>query len=161
MINKIFCHFFSFNGRSGRLEYFFHGITGFVALVLVIIVLPDTSADGAVPGLESLLFLLFPMILIAAVISELAITVRRLHDLNESGWNIFMGMIPIYNIYQGIKLLFFEGSSGPNQFGLLPGTTPAPLSLPQSNADSQADQAPAPLLSQHKERYKSPYLSDE
>ncbi len=72
-----------------------------------------------------------------------------------------MGMIPIYNIFQGIKLLFYPGSFGPNQFGLPPGTTPATPSLPQSNSDSQPEQASAPLLSQHKERYKSPYLSDE
>jgi uncharacterized membrane protein YhaH (DUF805 family) len=54
---------------------------------------------------------------LAVFIPNLAVTIRRLHDQDKSGWFIFLGFIPIVG---GIILLvfyFIEGTRGPNRFG--------------------------------------------
>ncbi len=47
----------------------------------------------------------------------LAVPIRRLHDIDKSGWWILIGFIPLIGII--ILLLWFvrRGSEGPNLFG--------------------------------------------
>lgn len=50
----------------------------------------------------------------------LAVSVRRLHDTNRSGWFYLLSIIPIVNYIGSIVLLVFyclDGDAGPNQFG--------------------------------------------
>ena len=66
------------------------------------------------------LFML-PLVLyvLAMIIPSLAITVRRLHDTNKSGWWWLIRFIP----FGGFILLIFlvsEGDSGVNLYGLDP-----------------------------------------
>jgi uncharacterized membrane protein YhaH (DUF805 family) len=52
-----------------------------------------------------------------AMIPGLAVTVRRLHDLDKSGWHILVGLIPLVG---GIILIIWyatEGTRGPNRYG--------------------------------------------
>jgi uncharacterized membrane protein YhaH (DUF805 family) len=52
-----------------------------------------------------------------AIIPGLAVTVRRLHDLDKSGWHLLIGLIPLVG---GIILLIWyctEGTRGPNRYG--------------------------------------------
>ena len=54
---------------------------------------------------------------LAAFIPGLAVTVRRLHDTDRSGWSILYGLIPAVG---GLILLYFyiqEGTRGANRFG--------------------------------------------
>ena len=50
-------------------------------------------------------------------IPNLAVTIRRLHDQDKSGWFILLGLIPIVGPF--IVLIFYciEGTRGPNRFG--------------------------------------------
>jgi uncharacterized membrane protein YhaH (DUF805 family) len=43
--------------------------------------------------------------------------VKRLHDLGRSGWEYFLFLLPFYNIYLGLLLLFKRGSDGDNKYG--------------------------------------------
>jgi uncharacterized membrane protein YhaH (DUF805 family) len=54
---------------------------------------------------------------LAVLIPNLAVTIRRLHDLDKSGWFIFLGLIPLVGPI--ILLVFYctEGTRGPNRFG--------------------------------------------
>lgn len=53
---------------------------------------------------------------LAMLLPALAVTVRRLHDTDRSGWWILLGLIPPAVV---ILLVFFllPGTSGPNRFG--------------------------------------------
>lgn len=70
---------FSFNGRAGRTEYWtFFIVTGIINFVLELL-------SKALPVLSIILFLYSLFILVPSI----AISVRRLHDLNLSGaWYI-------------------------------------------------------------------------
>ena len=57
------------------------------------------------------------LVWLATLIPSLAVAVRRLHDINKSGWYILIGFIPFVG---GIILLIWavkEGDKGANQFG--------------------------------------------
>ena len=48
------------------------------------------------------------------------LTIKRLHDLNKSGWHFLASLIPIWNIYLACVLYFKRGTNGSNRFGADP-----------------------------------------
>jgi len=53
--------------------------------------------------------------------------VKRLHDLERPGAHYWLLLIPVYNIYLALVLLFKRGTSGPNRYG------DDPLAAPQGD----------------------------
>lgn len=49
--------------------------------------------------------------------------VKRLHDLDRPGWHYWLMLVPLYNLYLGIVLLFVKGTPGSNRFGVDPATS--------------------------------------
>lgn len=43
--------------------------------------------------------------------------IRRLHDLDKSGWLVLIMLIPIINLLFIVYLLVAKGTTGPNRFG--------------------------------------------
>lgn len=96
-----------FKGRASPKEFWmfvlFNLIFGFVLIIIEVEVL---SGEGVLSQIYSL----------AMLIPYIAVSVRRLHDTNRSGWLLLISLIP----FGGIALLFFmiQGSqSGENQYG--------------------------------------------
>lgn len=54
---------------------------------------------------------------LATVIPTLAVTVRRHHDGNRSGWNVLIGFIPLIGGIILVVLYSIEGTEGPNDYG--------------------------------------------
>lgn len=98
-----------FKGRARRKEYWmFILINVLINIVLGII---DNSLGTAYLGLIYSLVVLLPGI---------AVTVRRLHDIDKSGWWILISLIPVLG---GIILLYFmilDGKAEDNQYGSSP-----------------------------------------
>jgi uncharacterized membrane protein YhaH (DUF805 family) len=93
-----------FSGRAGRKEYWFFALWQFgIFLVLAVFTGP-----------------LYTVYFLATLIPDIAVGVRRLHDINRSGGLVFIGLIPIVG---WIVLLVFaaqEGTKGPNDYGAEP-----------------------------------------
>jgi uncharacterized membrane protein YhaH (DUF805 family) len=67
--------------------------------------------------LEIYLGLLGTLYSLAVLIPGIAVSVRRLHDINRSGWWLLIGLIPIIG---AIILLIFtakDSQPGENQYG--------------------------------------------
>jgi uncharacterized membrane protein YhaH (DUF805 family) len=66
----------------------------------------------------------FPLIYciytLAVIIPSLAVFVRRLHDIDKSGWWFFIGLIPIIGAIWLLVLLCMEGNAGDNSYGPSP-----------------------------------------
>ncbi|MBX8530614.1 DUF805 domain-containing protein [Pseudomonas cichorii] len=111
-----FAKTFDFSGRASRMEFFVFALLciGLVAVALVI----DFSNDWFDPsiGLGPATAVLF----VAMFITNLSLTVRRLHDINLSGWCVFIGLIPILGPLSQISLLFLPGTNGVNDYGPAP-----------------------------------------
>ncbi|MBV7257692.1 DUF805 domain-containing protein [Pacificimonas sp. WHA3] len=101
-----------FNGRSRRKEYWMF-LLGYIVVYVVLGLL--TGGFGTDPNVVgSMLLLIFSL---GLLIPSLAVGVRRLHDLDKSGWFLLIGIIPI--IGSLILLYFFvqDGTPGPNKYG--------------------------------------------
>ena len=116
-----------FEGRARRSEYwqfvaFLSGVA-FVALVAVAVVsdgLQTIDAEASSSPLVDALIGLLGLAYLAILIPLLAVTVRRLHDTNRSGWWVFIRIVPIVG---GLVLFVFtvlEGSKGRNSYGADP-----------------------------------------
>jgi uncharacterized membrane protein YhaH (DUF805 family) len=65
-------------------------------------------------GIPGILLMLYAL---ATFIPNLAVTVRRMHDQNKSGWWILIALVPFIGGIWLLILYFIEGTRGPNRFG--------------------------------------------
>jgi uncharacterized membrane protein YhaH (DUF805 family) len=115
-------YLFSLRGRVNRLTYNVHLALGLSALVGVVIICL-ANLIGVSHQLVPLAMLVATMALLLTVWSQLAIVVKRLHDLGRPGEHCFLLFLPLYNLYLGIVLSCKPGTIGPNQFGADPTQT--------------------------------------
>ncbi len=115
-IRSGFANYVNFSTRAPRSEYWFW------TLFILIAGLCLSVLDSAVfPGFEwSPLYTVFS---IAVLLPGLAVAVRRLHDVDRSGWWLLL----IFTIIGVLLLLYWavtKGTEGDNRFGsdLLGGT---------------------------------------
>lgn len=102
-----------FSGRARRAEYWWFVLFYVIAYVVAAVI--DQALGAPVLTLIVALGLLVP---------SLAVSVRRLHDTDRSGWWLLLGLIP----FGGIVVLVFEcldGQPGPNRYGPSPKYAPA------------------------------------
>jgi len=121
-IATCFSKYADFNGRARRSEFWFWQL--FVWLTVIVLGTISNSIIGTllhVPGSAAIaergfaisLLLFF---LLGTFLPSLAVLVRRLHDINFSGWFAAFGVIP----FGGLALLIMSvlpGSQGSNPYG--------------------------------------------
>jgi uncharacterized membrane protein YhaH (DUF805 family) len=114
-----------FNGRSRRKEYWMYTLFN----IIVYMVLYVAGLLALLKGSLSILFFsLVVVYALAQLVPSLAVAVRRLHDIDKSGWWIFISLVPIVGGIALIVLLALEGTPGNNQFG------PSPKAIVQGQA---------------------------
>jgi uncharacterized membrane protein YhaH (DUF805 family) len=108
-----------FTGRSRRKEYWM--FTLFVLIVeIVLIAWIMAAASGAEGGMTTMVtipFVILSIFGLAIIIPLLAVTVRRLHDQDKSGWYYFIGFVPIVGPIVLLVFLCTDGTRGPNRYG--------------------------------------------
>jgi uncharacterized membrane protein YhaH (DUF805 family) len=117
-IGICFRKYVDFTGRAGRPEFWFWTLFQNLALFLplaaaTLISRPDIA--GSDQGAQRVA-VLFVISLVALLLPSLAVTVRRLHDINFSGWWILINLVPA----GGLALLILvckRGTEGANRFG--------------------------------------------
>jgi uncharacterized membrane protein YhaH (DUF805 family) len=104
---------FSFDGRVNRGWYFFHVLLDDLVIITLMILMVTVTGILETP------ILLLPMlgVVFGGFWAAIAVTVKRLHDLDRPGWHWWLLMVPLYNIYLGFVLLFQKGTVGPNRYG--------------------------------------------
>lgn len=71
-----------------------------------------TDFDSAKFGMPFLL-----LSLVASVAYSVAAGIKRLHDINESGWYILAAMVPLAGLVIALPMLFKKGTEGSNKYG--------------------------------------------
>ncbi|MRT94879.1 DUF805 domain-containing protein [Ancylomarina sp. 16SWW S1-10-2] len=113
---KVLKKYFSFSGRACRREYWFFRLFNLYFIVNAVVI-DNTFLRGLVDapfGIFSLLYIC------GIVIPNLAVSVRRLHDISKSGWLVFIELIPVIGLVWFYILMATKGSSEPNQYGTAP-----------------------------------------
>lgn len=118
--------FFDWQGRISRMQFLVYSIFNalFVVLGLAIMFVMMDGVQGIVQISPSTL----PVSMLvlsgvgAAILGylQLAVTKRRLNDINKTGWLALIMTVPVVNIFVYVYLLAAEGSEGMNYYGLPP-----------------------------------------
>ena len=110
-ISYCFRNYVSFNGRAARSEYWYW--TLFVYLLLIVAWLIDMTVFGFnTTGVNPMAVLAS----LATLLPTLAVSARRLHDIDRSGWWALL----IFTVIGYIVLIYWaclRGTVGANRFG--------------------------------------------
>lgn len=112
-----------FEGRARRAEYWYFQLVQFIILILFFV---GFSLLGERAGVLQMLYLVFAY---GTLLPGLAVTVRRLHDINRSGWMVLVQLIPIVGIFWILFILSKVGTKGANQYGADPLEATTPVSV--------------------------------
>ena len=107
-IKICFQKFFIFTNRASRSEYWW-----FILFYTIFASIPTFVPNDNVVVFGSIMSLLL-------FIPGIAATVRRLHDINKSGWFIFISLIPILGSIIVLVMTIEKGTLGKNRFGEYP-----------------------------------------
>ena len=105
-----------FSGRARRKEYWFFSL--FLAITYVLLMIVDGITGTLDPMSDLGLF--SGIYVLGSILPSIAVSVRRLHDTDRSGWWFLISLIPLIG---GIVLLVFlclDSSPGQNRFGANP-----------------------------------------
>ena len=108
-IQSGFRNYVSFTGRAARSEFWFWAL--FALLVTIATQVLDDILFGQQFGLLS------GVAALALFLPGLAVSVRRLHDRDKSGWFILLYFIPLVGFIILLIWYCLRGTVGPNRFG--------------------------------------------
>ncbi|MGR5068852.1 DUF805 domain-containing protein [Vibrio alfacsensis] len=107
-----------FSGRARRQEYWYFTLVNILVNLVMNII--DRIMGNVFQienfGLFGVLYALF------ILIPSLAVTVRRLHDTDRTGWWVFIAIIPIIGFLVMLYFLVQDSEEGTNQYGDNPKT---------------------------------------
>lgn len=101
-------NYVNFKGRANRKEFWY----AFVAYFIVNLIL------GFIPGTAGMIIKIIWWL--ATLLPVLGVSVRRLHDINKSGWYLLIGLIPLVGEIILIVWWAKVGDTTENQFGPVP-----------------------------------------
>lgn len=115
---KVLKNYVGFDGRARRKEYWMFTLFNLIIMVaLMALQMMATSISEGATMAVSLLLMLYAL---GVLLPSVAVTIRRLHDIDKSGWWILIAFVPFVG---GLILLVFEvmeGTRGDNRFGADP-----------------------------------------
>jgi len=120
--------FADFNGRSRRKEYWSFWLLSMGAMIAAITLdnmlglggtsstSSDLSGTGVSASVNATGGMLSLMLMAAMIVPSIAVAVRRMHDMDKSGWILLLALVPFVNFYL-LYLAVQPGIAGPNRFG--------------------------------------------
>lgn len=105
MIEELFC----FKGRLNRLRFFGYDFILGLILIMLKVFIEATENDATL--------IIISILVISILVSLISVSVRRLHDIELSGWFVLLNFVPVINFILELVLLFKKGTDGPNIYG--------------------------------------------
>ena len=100
-----------FQGRARRAEYWMFVLFQLLAVAILGLILSGGKTDSATAtGLMALVTL-------GLLLPSIAVTVRRLHDTNRTGWWILISFLPLIGGLWLLVLTVLDGTPTSNRFG--------------------------------------------
>jgi uncharacterized membrane protein YhaH (DUF805 family) len=110
---KVLKNYAVFGGRAQRSEYWYFALFNILANIGLFLI------DGVLGTLnpEIGLGLLGGIYVLAIIIPGIAVTIRRLHDTNRSGWWSLVVFIPVIGVIALLVLMVLDSTPGNNKYG--------------------------------------------
>lgn len=106
-VRRCFALYATFTGRARRSEFWFFWLFNLLANGVAAILDAAIFSGGPLNAIVSLLLL----------VPNLAVAVRRLHDVGRSGWWLLIVFVPLVGIVVLLIWYISAGEHGANRFG--------------------------------------------
>lgn len=111
---KAYRRYAQFEGRSNRAEYWLfvltYAIAFCVALAIDFLVFGDLTQSAGMGPFSGI-------VILASVVPSIAVGVRRLHDLDRTGFWLLISFVPFIGALAMLVVGLWPGTPGPNRFG--------------------------------------------
>lgn len=105
-----------FSGRARRKEYWFFVL--FNIIISIVLAVIDGVTGSFSPEAE--MGLLGGIYTLAVLIPGIAVSVRRLHDTERSGWWLLIALVPLIGAIVLLVFMVQDSKPGQNQYGANP-----------------------------------------
>ena len=105
-----------FNGRARRKEYWYFVLFNIIIGIVLGIIDNVIGTFSAEAGMG----LLGGIYTLAILIPGIAVSVRRLHDTDRTGWWLLIGLIPLIGAIVLFVFMVLDSEPGDNQYGSNP-----------------------------------------
>ena len=105
-----------FSGRARRKEYWYFFLFNIIISIVLVMIDSMTGSFSAEGGMG----LLSGIYTLAVLIPSVAVSVRRLHDTNRSGWWLLISLVPLIGGFVLLVFLVFDSEPEENQYGANP-----------------------------------------
>ena len=109
-VKTCFNKYVTFAGRASRPEFWYFFLFLLIGNLVTVVLDQSVFAGNMISPLNSIFGLV-------TVLPWLAVSVRRLHDVDRSGWWILIGFIPLIGAIVLIVWFSTAGTNGTNRFG--------------------------------------------
>ena len=113
-VQTVFSKYATFEGRARRSEYWFFML--FVCCVNVVINILSVFLGGN-DMLSMVLSGISVVFSLGILVPQIAVAVRRLHDIGKSGWFYLIGLIPFIGWIFMLVWFCTDSQPGDNQYG--------------------------------------------
>lgn len=114
-IRTVWSKYATFPGRATRPEYWWW------VLFVVLLNIVTSIVDGAIVAPGELVQPLSAIAALVLLLPGLCVGVRRLHDIDRSGWWLLIVFVPLVGVLVLLFWLTRPGAEGNNRFGAPPG----------------------------------------
>lgn len=110
---KVLKNYVGFGGRARRKEYWM-----FTLISLIVAVIAAVLDNVLGLANEQLHYgVIYGLYALAVFLPSLAVSIRRLHDTDRSGWWLLIGFVPFIGAVVLLVFMVLEGNRGDNRFG--------------------------------------------
>ncbi len=103
----------TFSGRARRKEYWMFALFN----IIILLVLSVIDATLGLVSYELGIGILSGIYMLATFIPNIAVSIRRLHDTNRSGWWLLLYIIPIIGFVVLLIFVCSDSQPGSNRYG--------------------------------------------
>jgi uncharacterized membrane protein YhaH (DUF805 family) len=112
----VFENYANFSGRARRSEYWWFTLANLlIILILAIFAVVFFATELEPVGIGFLVIM--GLYVLATFIPNIAVVVRRMHDIDKSGWYYFVSWIPYVGGIWFLVLTCTNGTAGSNNYG--------------------------------------------
>ena len=99
-----------FEGRANRTQYWYFVLTEILAFFILELLC-------VIPFVNIIAFLALLVLGLGLIVPGIAVSVRRLHDTNKSGWWLLLCFVPFVGSIVILVFMCLEGTKGANKYG--------------------------------------------
>ena len=110
-VKSCFRQYVGFRGRAPRSEYWYFVLFYIIGVVVLSVI------DTLLFGMESGMAPLSSLFTLGTLLPSLAASIRRLHDIDRTGWWVLLWFVPIVGMIVLIVFFVQRGTAGTNRFG--------------------------------------------